>query len=139
MERKLEVYVDGGSRGNPGEAAIGGAVFLKGEEKPVFTFSKRIGVATNNEAEYKAVIHALRLIKEKFGKVEEVMFFMDSQLVVNQLNGLFKVKKGRFREFIFQIRALESEIGGRVVYKLVPRERNRLADKLVNLALDKKE
>ena len=137
MEKKLEVYVDGGSRGNPGEAAIGGAVFLKGEKEPVFTFSKRIGVATNNEAEYRAVIEALRLIKERFGKVEEVKFFMDSQLVVNQLNGFFKVKKGKLREFIFKIRVLENELGGRVVYQLVPRERNRLADKLVNLAFSK--
>ena len=138
--KRLEVYTDGGSRGNPGEAAIGGVVYeVEGEKKKLFfTFSERIGVATNNEAEYKAVIKALELIKEKVGKVEEVRFFLDSQLVVNQLNGLFKVKKGKLREFIFKIRILENEIGGKIVYKLVPREENRVADKLVNEALDNK-
>ena len=136
MGKTLEVYVDGGSRGNPGEAAIGGVVFLKGKKEPIFTFSKRIGVATNNEAEYRAVIEALQLIKEKFGKVEEIRFFMDSQLVVNQLNGFFKVKKGKLREFIFKIRTLENELGGRVVYQLVPRKKNTTADKLVNKAFN---
>ncbi len=138
--KRLEVYTDGGSRGNPGEAAIGGVIYeVEGEKKKLFfTFSERIGVATNNEAEYKAVIKALELIKEKVGKVEEVRFFLDSQLVVNQLNGLFKVKKGKLREFIFKIRILENEIGGKIVYKLVPREENRVADKLVNEALDNK-
>lgn len=133
-EKNLKVYVDGGSRGNPGEAAIGGAIFLNEEEKPAFTFSKKIGIATNNEAEYKAIIEALTLIKNKFEKVNKIKFFLDSRLVVNQLNGFFKVKKGKFREFIFKIRVLEQEIGADISYQLVPREKNKLADKLVNLA-----
>ena len=138
-DKKFKIYVDGGSRGNPGESAIGGAIFRLNDSKPIYTFSKRIGVSTNNEAEYKSVIEALKIIKEKIGKIEEATFFLDSRLIVNQLNGLFKVKKGRFREFIFKIRSLENELGGRIIYKFIPRSKNKLADKLVNLAFLKSE
>lgn len=136
--KHLQVFTDGGSRGNPGLAGIGGVIYeVNGKEKKkVFEFSKKIGIATNNDAEYKAVIFALEWIKKNLLEVEKIEFFLDSSLVVNQLNGFFKVKKGKLREYILKIRILENEIGTDVSYKLVKREENKEADRLVNRALD---
>lgn len=132
---KLVVHTDGGARGNPGPAAVG--VVIDG----VASFGKRIGVATNNVAEYRAVLEALVYIRDEAPKgrgVEgmEVQFFLDSLLVVNQLNGLYKVKEPTLRELLMKVRELEQEVGGVVTYTHVPREQNKEADRLVNEALD---
>ncbi len=135
--KEIHVFTDGGSRGNPGEAAIGGVVYLfeKGNRRLLGEISERIGWGTNNEAEYKAVIKALEWIKENVAdKPKRIIFHLDSSLVYNQLSGFFKVKKGKIREYIFKIRGLENEINVPIIYKLVRREENREADKLVNQA-----
>ena len=135
---KLIIHTDGGARGNPGPAAIG--VVAKDEYgKKLFELSQVIGETTNNVAEYTAVVEALKTIKHnptRFKNSLEVQFFLDSTLVVHQLNGLFKVKDARLRELLSMVRILEQETGGNVRYSVVPREYNRRADFLVNRALD---
>lgn len=130
----VTVHTDGGARGNPGPAAVG--VVIQKEGKEVAAFGKAIGDTTNNVAEYTAVIEALTKIKQlSLGEVL-INFYLDSTLVVNQLNGLFKIKDARLRELISRVRILEQEAGGRIHYTYVPREENRRADFLVNQALD---
>ena|SRR3989344_1444228 len=146
---KIVVYTDGGARGNPGPAAVG--VVIERTQNPehndqtkmekITEFGRRIGEATNNVAEYRAVIEALHEIKNEKLKMKndeplEIQFFLDSNLVVQQLNGLFKVKDAKLRELLMQVRVLEHGCGGEVRYAYVPREQNRRADELVNKALD---
>jgi len=83
MAKKLKIYTDGGARGNPGPAGVGVAIFDE-KENLIKTAKKYLGKATNNQAEYKALILALELAK-KLG-AEEVDCFLDSQLIVNELN-----------------------------------------------------
>ena len=137
--QKLNVFTDGGARGNPGPSAIG--VFIKDESgREVAGFGKKIGVSTNNIAEYKAVIVALFWIienKEKLSKDVKINFFLDSNLVCSQITGLFKIKNSQLRDLLFQVRQMESEIDIPINYSYVPREKNKEADKYVNLALDR--
>ncbi len=140
---RLVVHTDGGARGNPGKAAIGAVI--SSEEGEVFArLSHTIGQSTNNVAEYSAVIAALEWIKNNYFRLYQcfggqviIQFYLDSTLVVNQLNGLFKVKDTKLRELMMKIRLLEQEVGGNVRYAAIPREKNSEADRLVNEALDK--
>ncbi len=137
--QKLNVFTDGGARGNPGPAAIG--VFITDNSgTEIAGFGKKIGVSTNNAAEYKAVVEALAWImenKEKLSEDVKINFFLDSNLVCSQITGLFKIKKSHLRDLLFQIRQLESEINIPMNYSYIPREKNKEADKYVNLALDR--
>ena len=134
--KKLIVFTDGGSRGNPGPAAVG-FVIKDNQGKILAEEGKYIGKATNNVAEYQAVVEALKWIKKNLSlPVVQKVFFLDSKLVVNQLNGLFKVKNHGLRNLIVQVRQLEKEVGGNVVYHFVRREKNKKADALVNQSLD---
>jgi len=92
MEKnELNIHCDGGSRGNPGPAAVG--VVIKNQDNQVlFEISKTIGESTNNVAEYRGVIEALKLLKNKQVKTQRINFFLDSQVVANQLAGIFKIK-----------------------------------------------
>ena len=126
----LKVFTDGGSKGNPGPSSIGIVFYLNG--KNVFEHKESIGIATNNDAEYKALIEALKQIlnsKLQFTKIE---FYSDSRLMVNQVNGLFKIKNGKIKEYVFKIRSLEMEIKYPITYSYIPREKNTVADNLVN-------
>ena len=130
---KFIVYTDGGARGNPGPGAIGEVVKDK-DGKVVKEVGKFIGKVTNNEAEYKAVAEGLRTCIEK-GVVKELDFCIDSLLVVNQLNGDFRVKDKKLRTFWNEVKALEKNFK-KVSYTHVPREKNFRADKIVNDVLD---
>ena len=136
MEKNLSIFTDGGSRGNPGPAAIGFVVQDK-QGKILFKKGKAIGRATNNVAEYTAVIEALTwLVQQKdFDKVD---FFLDSKLAVNQLNGLYKIKDAKLRDLIIKVRILERSVSTKINYAFVPREKNKQADQMVNFALNKK-
>lgn len=140
METNLSIFTDGGARGNPGRAAIGGVI--KTETAHILAqFSQLIGISTNNEAEYLALLSALDLISKNLDKFKinqgsSLKFFSDSSLLVNQVNGIFKVKNSRMREFILKVRSYESQIPGKIIYNLIPREKNLEADALVNKALD---
>lgn len=131
---KLKIFTDGGARGNPGEAAIG-IVFFS-DSKKIHSHKECIGKATNNVAEYKAVITALKVAKEKFSP-QSIEINLDSELVTRQLNGEYKVKDTNLKELFYEARELVLGVGGRVVFRHVRREQNQEADKLVNLALDR--
>jgi len=129
--KKFFVFTDGGALGNPGPAAVG--VVIRCENGKVLAqFGKFIGRTTNNVAEYQAVIEALKWILSHVPcPMSRVTFFLDSRLVVNQLNGFFKIKDAKLRELIVQVRQLEQELGGNISYHLIPREKNFLADREV--------
>lgn len=134
----LKIYTDGGALNNPGEAAIAYVIYQ--DEKLIFKYSQRIGIATNNFAEYQALVKALEKVKEllqqsSYQSVEKIYCYADSSLMVNQLNGLYKVKNADIRMFIIKVRVLEQEIKIPLIYTNIPREKNRLADSLVKQAL----
>lgn len=138
--KKLFVFCDGGARGNPGPAAIG--IVIKDEKDKILTsFGKRVGETTNNVAEYLAVIEALEWIKKNCSIASlshcSIVFFLDSSLIVNQLNGLFKVKDSYLRELLVKIREAEAGVGGNISYFLIPRQKNWLADSLVKKTLER--
>lgn len=143
---KLIIHTDGGARGNPGPAAVGVVIeqcqMPNDKCKIIKQFGKTIGETTNNVAEYIAVIEALTYLKTShvspLTSHDTIRFFLDSTLVVNQLNGLFKVKEGHLRELVLRVRALEQKVGGTITYQAVRREQNTRADALVNEALDTK-
>lgn len=130
------MYSDGGARGNPGPAAIG--VVIKDEEgRVIHRLGKRMGIATNNEAEYAAVIEALTFIANRKIISKRINFYLDSQLVASQLSGTFKTKNPKLKMFLVKVREKEAEVGGNIFYQYIPREQNREADELLNQALDK--
>ena len=128
----IEAFCDGGARGNPGPAAFG--YVIKKDGQIIKSGNGYIGIATNNVAEYTAVIEALTWLESSYPKVN-LTFYLDSELVVSQLSGIYKVKNSNIRDLVFKIRTLESNFG-QVNYKHIPREKNKQADRLVNLALD---
>ena len=144
------IHTDGGSRGNPGPAGIGVLIeikdrIVKKSKNPEVEFlensiqiSKYIGEATNNQAEYQAVIVALEHLAENFLDEEiSVQFYLDSELIVEQLNGRYKIKNEGLKPLFWQVRDLILKLGGKITFSHVPREKNKIADKLVNLAIDK--
>ncbi len=136
---KYIVHTDGGARGNPGPAAVG-VVIETDSRKLIAEFGKRIGESTNNVAEYTAVREGLTYLRNnpiiQLSNYPIIQLYLDSNLVVQQLNGKFKVKDAKLRELLMAVRMLEQEVGGEVSYTYVPREQNKRADFLVNKALD---
>jgi len=133
---KISVFTDGGARGNPGPAAA--AFVVLGDGKIIYKFSKRIGKTTNNVAEYQAVISALEWLKNQPSTTNypsTITFYLDSQLVVNQLNGLFKIKDKKLQLLIIKVRSLEQKIPGKIFYHFVRRSKNKIADSLINQTL----
>jgi ribonuclease HI len=132
---ELVVYTDGGARGNPGPAAIGAVVLDPSSEPPevVATVSECIGVATNNVAEYRAVIEGLKAARAVGAR--RVVLRADSQLVIRQLEGRYRVKQPHLRPLFDEARALLEEFP-EVELTHVRREDNTDADALVNAALD---
>jgi ribonuclease HI len=124
---KLIIYTDGGARGNPGPSGIGVHIVGQGDYK------EYIGHATNNQAEYRAVLLALE--KAKLLKAQEIDFYLDSELVVKQLNREYKIKDKELGKIYVQIWNLLLAFK-KVTFTHVPREKNKIADKLVNQALD---
>lgn len=136
--KNLIIYTDGGARGNPGPAAAAFVAIRDG--KIVFRKSKYLGKATNNFAEYSGVIMALSwlLKKDRNKDTSGTKIFIDSELVTNQLLGKYKVKSEGLKPLILKIRKLEKDYRKEVNYKSVPRDKNKLADYLVNKLLDEK-
>lgn len=126
----MKLYTDGGARGNPGPAGIGG--ILLNEDNVVVEFSHYIGRTTNNVAEYKALIKGLQLAEGKTNKLE---CYLDSQLVVRQLKGEYKVKQPHLRQLVAQVHQLGAKFSS-IKYQHIAREKNKRADGLVNQALD---
>lgn len=146
----ISVFCDGGSRGNPGPSAC--AFVLKDETgKTLHQEGKFLGTATNNIAEYQAVLLALNYLKNNKVINQQsaisnwiINFYLDSSLVVNQINGTFKVKNATLRELLLQINSQlltlpcrQAGINSKLTFSHIPREQNHEADKLVNETLDK--
>ena len=137
---KIVIYTDGGSRGNPGPAAIG-VVFTNEKGKVIKEYAEKIGRATNNEAEYEAVIFALQKAKLLFGKRKiktmEVEIRLDSEFVAKQLNGEYKILDRRIEQLFLKTWNLKIEFG-KAKFFHIPRNKNIEADGLVNQALGSK-
>ena len=135
----LNVFTDGGARGNPGPSATG--VYMTDENKQMVAgFGNAIGTATNNVAEYRAVIDALDWIienKKSLSETARVNFFLDSKLVCSQIIGLFKIKNVGLKDLLLDVRGREGQINFPMFYKHIPREQNSKADAFVNSALDR--
>lgn len=129
---QAKLYADGGSRGNPGPSALG-FVVKDATSSVVHSDSKYLGVTTNNQAEYHALIAGLEWCLKR--GVREVDVFLDSMLVVNQLRGVYKVKNRDLWTLYETAKKLTSKFR-RVSYTHIPRELNKLADSEVNKALD---
>ncbi len=136
--KKIIIYTDGGSRGNPGPAAIG-VVFCNEKGQTIKDYSKFLGKKTNNEAEYEAVIFALKKFKQLFGKKiaknSEVELKSDSELLVKQLKGEYKILDSKIQALFLTTWNLKLDFK-KVKFKAISREKNKEADRLVNEALD---
>jgi ribonuclease HI len=132
LSDKFVLFTDGGARGNPGPAAAG--AFLCTPKKD---FVKELGVylgkATNNEAEYRGLIIGMKAAIKAGAK--KLVCYLDSELIVKQLNGIYKVKNARLGKYFDEIKLMEEKLKS-VNYKHVPREKNKKADSLVNEVLD---
>src|SRR5687768_6531827 len=134
MNETITIRFDGGSRGNPGPAGIG-VVLLAKDNTPLVTLGRFIGRATNNVAEYKALIAGLEEAKKLGAK--KVLVCGDSELIVRQMNGEYRVKNADLRPLYEEAQDLISEFDeARIEHNY--REDNSLADKLANLAMDRK-
>lgn len=137
MDKIVKMYTDGGSRGNPGPAGIG--VWVETLNKK---YSDFIGEATNNVAEYEALIFGLKKLKQVLGKGKtkeyEISCYLDSELVVKQLNHEYKLKDENVQKNFIKIWNLMLDFG-KVNFTHIPREKNKVADSLANEALDKQE
>ena len=144
MTGKIIINTDGGSRGNPGKAAVG-VTAVNQEGEVLYELEKYIGIATNNEAEYQAFLFSLEWV-EKFAKDNgdssgpkselKVEWRLDSKLVIEQLNHRWKIKEPRLQQYA--IKAWETLQKRPFAFEItyVPREQNKRADQLVNQALD---
>ena len=131
--QKIKIYTDGGARGNPGPAGVGVVVYDV-DDNIIDTKSEYIGEATNNQAEYRAVVVAMELISKY--EVDEINFFLDSELVVKQLNREYKVKNKGLAPLFVKIYNNTFKYK-KVTFTHVRREFNKEADKLANIAMDK--
>lgn len=131
-----KAYFDGASKGNPGEAAIG-ACIENSNNNIIWSIAQRIGVRTNNEAEYAALIELLLTIFEK--ELKNVTIYGDSQLVINQMNGVYQVNSPNLKQLHRQAKYLADYLKARQNITLVwiPRKENMKADKLSNMAFEK--
>ena len=134
---KITIYTDGGSRGNPGPAAIGVVITAQGQT--IKKYGEYIDEATNNQAEYQAVIFALKKVKLLYGKKKtkqmEIEIKVDSELLAKQLNHEYKIKEKDLVPLFIKIWNLMLDFG-QVSFEYLPREKNKEADRLVNQALD---
>lgn len=136
--KALNVFTDGGARGNPGPAGIG--VVIKDGKKTIFSWSAYIGQATNNEAEYCALKKAFEWLDQNHSLLKQfnrLNCHLDSLLIVSQLSGRYKIKAANLVRFVTEIKDIEKNLPVKVHYRHIPRNKNFQADALVNQALDK--
>ena len=131
---KLKVYTDGWSRGNPGESGIW--VYITDEQGLEEKRYKYLGIKTNNEAEYTAAFLGVKRCIEL--GATEIELYADSDLVIKQLSGIRKIKKDELKILHSEIKKLISECNIQIRYTWIPREQNKEADRLSNVAMDRK-
>lgn len=134
----IHIFTDGGSRGNPGPAALG--VYITDQDgTKIVGFGQTLGITTNNVAEYQAVVAAFTWLlshQDVLVSHASIRVFADSQLVVLQITGLYRVKHPGLRPLVIKVKELEEKLQKPVTYTHIPREQNKQADRFVNLALD---
>jgi len=137
MKNKITIFTDGGARGNPGPAGIG--IVIEGLSSGKKKFGEYIGETTNNEAEYRALIVALQKLKKLAGKekLEQIDCYADSELMIKQLNGEYKVKDTNLRGLFMEVLKLKPELKASISFHHIKRAKNTEADELVNRILDK--
>ncbi|MCL4384148.1 ribonuclease HI family protein [Patescibacteria group bacterium] len=135
---KLSVHTDGGSRGNPGHSGFG--VVILADHQKVLESSVYLGVKTNNEAEYAGLLHALTWLRDHHHQYSptEIHLYLDSELVVNQLNGQYRVKAAHLKPLYQQSLDLLSSLSCPVTITHVGRAGNSEADLLANQAMDRR-
>lgn len=134
----ISVYTDGGSRGNPGISGFGVAIYDH-ENNVIAKISKFLGVKTNNEAEYLGMIEAVTWVRDHQTDISKVDFYSDSQLLVRQILGKYKVKADNIKPLHRVVTGLLSEISVPCHFHEVLRDKNKLADELANLAMDSRK
>jgi len=133
----LKIFSDGGARGNPGPAAC--AFIIEKDNKRIYKDAKYLGETTNNVAEYSGVQMALEfLTKYDLSGVEKITFYLDSELVVKQLNGVYKIKNVNLKKYSLRINKYILAINVAVEILHIKRDKNKIADKLLNDVLDEK-
>ena len=134
----INVYTDGGSRGNPGPSGYG-LVIYDDNQKILFQESKYLGVKTNNEAEYSGLIGALNWINNQNSlKISQINFYADSQLMIRQMQKKYKVRSPNLIPIFNQAQDLINLISLPIIFKDIRRDFNQLADQLANEAMDRK-
>ncbi len=136
MDEKIIMFTDGGSRNNPGPSAVG--VYIETLNKK---YGEYVGIKTNNEAEYLALIFGLKKLKQLLGKAAKtstIECYLDSELVVRQLNHIYKLKEKHIQELFLEIWNLMLDFR-MVTFAHILREKNKISDALVNEALDREE
>jgi ribonuclease HI len=131
MEKELIVFCDGGAQNNPGPAGIG-VVFCDAAGNVFKKISRYIGRKTNNQAEYEAVILGLKEVKKM--KVDHAQFYLDSELVVEQINHRYKIKNEGLAPLFIQVHNLKMTKPG-IKFSYIPRTKNSIADSLVKKAI----
>ncbi len=132
QDKYLKIFFDGGSRGNPGPSAIGAVIYDEKGER-IGELSEYIGKNTNNVAEYKALEKVLEYVEKL--EIRKIILLTDSALVHNQIKKIWKIKDKKILDIYLGITDKLSQYE-KVDLRLIPREKNREADKLVNRALD---
>ena len=127
------LFIDGGSRGNPGESGIGIVIQSKSQKKGFYFYT---GVSTNNEAEYKALIRALKI--SITNGLKNLKVYSDSELLCNQINGTYKVKSDTLKNFYKEVTNLIKKVNTFSI-NYIPRAKNKEADKLANVAMNLKK
>jgi ribonuclease HI len=139
---EFTLYADGGSRGNPGPAGAGAVVFDKAGKR-VLVVGDYIGIATNNVAEYEAILRGLVKLHSEypsdFFKTMPLAIRMDSKLVIEQLKGAYKVKHPNLIPRYLEVKNVIARNFGTVTFTHVPREKNKDADAMANKAMDRKK
>ena len=130
-ELPLEIYIDGASRGNPGRSGAG--VLIKDRNGNIYKIKRNLGILTNNQAEYEALITALQSAKEL--KRNHIKIYTDSSLLANQINGNWRVRDSKIQVLYKKARELIEEFE-QIEIEYIPRELNREADRLANEAID---
>jgi ribonuclease HI len=131
VKQFLEIYIDGASRGNPGMSGVG--VLIKDKDGNIYKIKRNLGILTNNQAEYEALITALQSAREL--KKKHLKIYTDSSLLANQINGNWRVRDSKIAVLCKKAKELIAEFG-RVEIEHISRELNREADKLANIAID---
>lgn len=138
MIRELEnltVYADGGARGNPGPAAAG-VIIVGAAGREIKKIGRALGRATNNQAEYQAVILGLEWLSNNIHSNCQINFYLDSELIVHQLIGNYRVKDATLKDLYSRVKEIMLQLNQPITFRHIPRTRNQAADKIVNQILD---